>query len=312
LSQGARAAWTLVATMALACAPTSAQTPATEHGRFGTPTLSGVVLNRGLAEMSGLAGSLRHDELLWTLNDSDNPNEIYALQPSGTLRATVLIRDQRNVDWEDLAAFRLDGVPYLLIADVGDNNASRQELRLIVVVEPEVDAPHAEIQAAWVVRVRYPDGARDCEAVAVDAERGEVLLLSKRRVPAQLFEVPLKPDSDAPVTARQIARVINLPQPSAQELEAHPSAGRYFGQPTAMALSPDRGELAVLTYRDVYVYERRPEESWQETLARAPRALGIPLLPQAEGLGYARDGSAIYVTGERLPAPIVRVPRERQ
>jgi hypothetical protein len=59
----------------------------------------------------------------------------------------------------------------------------------------------------------------------------------------------------------------------------------------------------------VYVYARTPGEPWQATLAREPHALGLPRLPQAEGLGYLKDGSALYVTSERLPAPLVRIPR---
>jgi hypothetical protein len=160
--------------------------------------------------------------------------------------------------------------------------------------------------------VRYPDGPRDCEAVAVDVAHNEVLLLSKRRVPAQLFSVPLRlePGTPQPVTARQIARVDNLPQPTAEEIATHPRAGRYFGEPTALALRPDGAELAVLTYRDVYVYARAPDESWPEVFARKPVALGIPPLPQGEALTYSRDGGVIYASGERLPAPIVRIARK--
>jgi len=66
----------------------------------------------------------------------------------------------------------------------------------------------------------------------------------------------------------------------------------------------------VLTYRDVYVYERAPDETWSEVFARKPVALGIPPLPQGEALTYSRDGGAIYASGERLPAPIVRITRK--
>ena len=77
-----------------------------------------------------------------------------------------------------------------------------------------------------------------------------------------------------------------------------------------MALRPDGAELAVLTYRDVYVYERRGGESWSDAFSRAPLALGIPPLPQGEAITYARDGGALYASGERLPAPIVRIARK--
>ena len=284
-----------------------------EPPRYDKPELAGVVLSTELGENSGFAASLRRDGLLWALNDNQNPNRIYALEPSGAVLARYEVEGVPNIDWEDLASFELDGKPYLLIADVGDNNGVRQELRLIVAPEPEPSSGQdvGKVAPLYVTRVRYPDGPRDCEAVAVDPARNEVLLLSKRRVPAQLFVVPLRPEAGAAdlVTARQVAHVDNIPQPTPEEIAQHPRAGRYLGEPTAMALRPDGREIAVLTYRDVYVYERRPGESWQDTFARKPVALGIPPLPQGEALTYSRGGDALYASGERLPAPIVRIAR---
>ena len=294
----------LIAALALAGPPT-----------FGKPELAGVIINPDLDELSGLTGSRRRTDLLWVHNDSGNPNEIYAIDLEGHLRATYTIANTPNTDWEDIVAFTLDGEPYLLIADVGDNGALRKELALIVVREPVVPdtATKSTLDPAWTIRFRYPDGPRDCEAVTIDPRSGEVLLMSKRRVPGQLFMLPLKPPAGGgePLVARQIALAQHVPQPSAEELAADPKIGRYLSQITAMALAPDDSELALLTYRDVYVYPRVPGEPWQSTLAREPHALGLPRLPQAEGLGYLRDGSALYVTGERLPAPLVRIPRRR-
>jgi len=283
---------------------------------YEAPELAGVVLSTELGENSGFGASRRRDGLLWAVNDNQNTNRLYALETSGSVLASYEVLGEPDVDWEDLAPFELDGQPHLLIADVGDNSAKRSELRLIVVPEPllEPGREQGTVAPLFVTRVRYPDGPRDCEAVAVDVARNEVLLLSKRRVPAQLFSVPLRlePGTAQPVTARQIARIDNLPQPTAEELAQHPRAGRYFGEPTAMALRADGGELAVLTYRDVYVYERRPDESWPEVFARAPVALRIPPLPQGEALTYSRDGGALYASGERLPAPIVRIARKSE
>src|SRR3546814_8112412 len=57
-------------------------------------------------------------------------------------------------------------------------------------------AQHAPLEPAWSIAFRWPDGARDCEAVAVDAQRGEVLLISKKRTPPELFALPLRPRDD--------------------------------------------------------------------------------------------------------------------
>ena len=74
-----------------------------------------------VTEASGLAASPSKEGFLWMVNDSGGTPEIHLAQCDGTSRGAVQIEDARNIDWEDLAAFQLDGKPYLLIADTGDN-----------------------------------------------------------------------------------------------------------------------------------------------------------------------------------------------
>jgi hypothetical protein len=151
----------------------------------GDARLAGIITEAALAEISGLAVSRRDPAVLWTHNDSGNTPDIFAIDRQGRLLATVRLRGVPNIDFEDIAAFELDGVPHLLVADVGDNGGIRRELQLHVLREPDVTDGEAEI--AWTVRFRWPDGPRDCEGVAVDAQTGEVLLASKKRVPPELF-----------------------------------------------------------------------------------------------------------------------------
>ncbi|MGK4421996.1 hypothetical protein ACSLVQ_27485, partial [Klebsiella pneumoniae] len=87
--------------------------------------------------------------------------------------------------------------PSLLLADIGDNNAFRPFVTLYIVDEPEPSRlrPDAELSAAprRTLTVLYPDGPRDAEAVAVDANEGFVYLLSKRDAVPRLYRVPLAP-----------------------------------------------------------------------------------------------------------------------
>src|SRR3546814_1299695 len=107
-----------------------------------------------------------------------------AISTRGGLQATFQGAGVAKTDWEDIAAFELDGRRYLLVADTGDNGGLRRSLQLHVIEEPaslDEVAQHAPLEPAWSIAFRWPDGARDCEAVAVDARRGEVLLISKKR-----------------------------------------------------------------------------------------------------------------------------------
>lgn len=286
---------------AAAEAQTRANAPGSERA-----VLEALVTDERISEISGLAASRRHEGIYWVHNDGDNPAELYAIDGTGSLRATLRIAGLRNVDWEDLDAFEHEGRSYLLIADVGDNGGMRGELRLIVVEEPQSlgDAEHAP---AWVVRFHWPDGPRDCEAVAVDARAGEVLLISKKRVPPELFRVSLQPRDATLQVAERIGSLAGIAQPTAEDLVRNPVYGRYRSQVTGADISPDGRLLAVLNYRTAYLWSRA-SEGWGETVRQRPRVLDFPWIPQAEAIGFDASGLNLWIGSERLPAPLLRLP----
>jgi len=286
----------------------AAQTP--EPVAADDAKLEALILDPDVAEISGMTRSRRHDGTFWAVNDSHNPNRIYAVSTNGRVRAAYAVDGVPNTDWEDLTAYEDDGKAYLVIADTGDNGGLRKYIELIGIEEPlaENGTFDGRVTPAWRMRIRWPDGPRDCEAVAIDPARGEVLLLSKKRVPPQLFRVPLEPTTGkGSHLAQQIAVVATIPQPDRHELATHPQSGRYRAHVTSMALSPDGRTLVVLTYRDAYRYDRADGESWADAVRRDPKALGMPPLIQAESVTFAPDGDAVYVTSEKLPAPLVRI-----
>lgn len=266
--------------------------------------LSGLMLDAQLDEVSGLAASRRHPDTLWMLNDGGNDARLYAVGHRGGKLATLRIAGVDNTDWEDIAAFDLDGRPYLLVADTGDNGGLRRTLQLHVVPEPGTLAD-AAVAPAWSIVFRWPDGARDCEAVAVDPASGQVLLVSKKRQPPELFALPLRPRGDGTLVARRLGTLAGVPQGDADEVRANPSMARIRSQVTAMDIARDRHAMAVLTYRDVLIYRRRGREGWAEALSRRPAVHPLPWLPQGEALGWTADSRALYATGELSPAPLL-------
>jgi hypothetical protein len=268
-----------------------------------------IVNDPAIAEISGLAASRRAPGELWALNDSDNGNLLHRVGTDARLRGSYPVDGARNYDWEDLAGYVLDGEPWLLIADTGDNGGLRQSIELIAVREPDPAAPVAAIPVAWRMEVRWPDGPRDCEAMAVDPVAREILLVAKKRVPAQVFRVPLPAAGDAPgpVVAQQIATIPGIPQPTDDDLRRAPPGARYMSQITAADLSPDGLRLVLLTYREAYLLERAPGESWLLALRREPKRLRMPPLAQAEAIAFEPDGHVIWIGTEKLPAPLVRL-----
>jgi hypothetical protein len=265
--------------------------------------LSGLILAPQLDEVSGLAASRTHPGTLWALDDGGNGAFLYAIGNRGSLQATYRIAGVPNTDWEDLAAFELHGRHYLLVADTGDNGGLRRTLQLHVIEEPRTLAD-GTLRPAWSIAFRWPDGARDCEAVAVDAAHGQILLISKRRVPPELFVLPLRPRDGGLQVARRIGHLGGVPRPDAESMRDDPRQARTRNQVTAADLSPDGQTLAVLTYSDVLLYSRHGQ-AWPVAVAGRPRVNPLPWVPQAEALAWSADGSALYATGEHSPAPLL-------
>ena len=275
-----------------------------QASRWSRAEYAGALTDADLSEASGLAASHQHRDVYWAHNDGGNEAELMAIRPDGSRVATYQVRGTANVDWEDLSSFDLDGKHYLLVADTGDNGGIRKTLELAVFEEPATLRDGDTLRPAWTVSFRWPDGARDCEAAAVDAPAGQVLLVSKKRVPPEVFAVPLRP-ADGLQTARLVATLNGIDQPDQEQLRENPVYGRYRSQVSAADLSPNGRVLAVLNYHAVYLYVRSPGQDWSKALAAKPGMLTFPWLPQAEGLAFSADGRSLLIASEQRPSPLL-------
>ena len=269
-------------------------------------TYQSLITDNRLLEISGLVVSRRHPDVIWVHNDGGNDPELYALSARGEVLATLKI-ETKNQDWEDLALVEQGERSLLLIADTGDNGGLRQTLRIIALEEPS-SVRDGSSKPVWIQEFRWPDGPRDCEAMAVDNQRKEILLVSKKRVPPELFRLPLPSgQSDKVLTAERVGLLTGIGQPDAGDLQRNPVFGRYRAQISGADVSSDGLSLAVLNYRQVLVFSRLDNESWQQALRRPARAFAYPWLPQAEAIGFLPDGQSLLIGSEKVPTPILRL-----
>lgn len=294
-------AWLLLAVCQGACAQAFDPAP------YQPAQLQALVAEADLDEISGLAASRRSDGLYWVHNDAPRPATLTAIDSRGRRIGRLRLEGVRAVDWEDIASYELDGKRWLLIGDIGDNAAVRKDYELIAVEEPALPGDGASLQArpAWRQRFRYPDGSHDVESMAVDVRSRQVLLVTKHAPPV-IYSLPLGRARQAVVVATRLATLDFIPQPSGNELLARFPAARLGGSPTGFDIDSSGTLAALLTYRDVWLFERAPGESWARALARKPRRLALPPMAQAEAVGFERHGRTILVSGERLPAPLLR------
>jgi len=253
-----------------------------------------------------MARSQREPGLLWIINDNGARARVHAIDQTGAHRGEFLLKKSRNTDWEDLASFRLDDTPYLMVADIGDNEAKRGDRTLYFVEEP---APEKKDKAKldWKVDFIYPDGARDAEAAAVDIDGKRALILSKRDIPPRLYEVPLRMESDDTVTATWLGTVNSLHRPSRRDVEFAPELKDWYWQPVGMDISADNRAAVILTYREVYFFERHAGQNWLEALNSRPVRISLGNFKNAESIAFGNDEREVFVTGENKNSRILRV-----
>lgn len=293
----------------------STAAPVAAESFFTGPVEAGQLQAPPHLETSGLAASRRNPGLLWTHDDSGGAAALYAVKTTGEQVATLKIAGTKNRDWEDIAAYAADGKAWLLIADTGDNDGNRPNVEIHIVEEPVVVAAKAVAElsvrptVSW--RIRYEDGPRDCESVAVDPVERAIYLLSKREDVKRLYRIGMeaKPDASGFVVARFVGLAAKLPRPTAAQRGIRGYLGRKIAEPTAMDFSAEGTMAVVLTYGGLYLFPRHGTEPWNEVLGRAPIELPKHGLIQAEAACFSTDGRQIYVAAENW-RPLLRYDRQ--
>lgn len=132
-------AWT--ATMALSC---KGQTDAGDNLRKICR------LPAELRESSGLV--VAGPDFLWSHNDANNTAQLFAFDTLGNLQRTLTIAGYANIDWEDLTS---DDDGNIYIADLGNNNNTRTDLRILRIPDPD-NISGSEI-IPEVIEISYTD-----------------------------------------------------------------------------------------------------------------------------------------------------------
>lgn len=137
------------------------------------------VLDDSIRESSGLAIV---NGKLYTHNDSGGGNNLYEINAStGKVLRTITVNGAKNVDWEDLAVDE----NYLYIADTGNNEGSRTDLKIYRVpksdldTKPTVDAETIAFSYADQTKFDYDPHTTPYDAEALVAYKGELYIFTK-------------------------------------------------------------------------------------------------------------------------------------
>jgi hypothetical protein len=262
-----------------------------------------IVEDARINEASGIACSLQTPDAIWMHNDSGDEARLFLVQPDGKTRAVLNVPSEKPLDWEDMCSFSIRGKPWLLVADIGDNaknrgpsaaGGKREPCRLLLIPEPEIESSSTEknfsAKIYGSIEFTFEDGARDCESVAVDVERQEILLVSKSRsLDAGLYRIPLKLRA-----GRTVARAERLCTLSVL-------------MATSMDISPDHRRMVVVSPFSGVVIERTADESWADACRRPGQVITLPPRKQGETVCFQQSRNVILVNSEFAGQPLWRL-----
>jgi hypothetical protein len=249
-----------------------------------------------LHESSGVVVSRTQPGVLWSHNDSGDGPNLYAIDRSGRLLATIRVGDAAPVDWEDIGSgpcpHLISSSRCLYIADTGNNSRARSVFTVYIVAEPILGSEGQRAPtAAKAFRFQYPDQSHDSEAIAVHPE-GDVTIVTKGQTGTiDFFGV------DAAAVERAIASrdVIVADMLGSSGVKPDGRIGRLA---TGAAISPDGTTLAVRTYNEVFFYsaakDDRGRRRWRDL--QRPCYLG-DVEPQGEAIDYL-DNETLVLTSE--------------
>jgi hypothetical protein len=175
-----------------------------------------------ITESSGIAASRAQSNVFWTHTDGGGRKQVlYAITRAGKSLAEYRVTGALIEDWEDIAG---DDAGHLFIADIGNNDARRNELAVYQVDEPTLGKrTDGFVTATRSWRLRFPAGPFDCESLFI--WKGYGYLISKvfndahaelyrfsltNAAPSQILERVTQLKIDSPVTSAAISNDGNL------------------------------------------------------------------------------------------------------
>ncbi|MEM9942674.1 MAG: hypothetical protein AAF939_14010 [Planctomycetota bacterium] len=286
--------------------------PSDQEQENGNPQLKslGKMDSDLISESSGLAWSYRYEDCFWTHNDSGHSADVYLLHTSGKVLAQVQLENANNRDWEAMTRFEMDGVGYIMVGDVGDNLEKCGEYILYYFKEPRLERLESGVEDSYreltdpikttlrtgQITFRYPDGSKNCEAIAVDDITQSVWLVEKvyfsssQKTAPGVYRVPIRFDPKKPVVTAE--RVGSFPVRNV----------------TGMAFSPDQNKLLIRNYLTGDLYQRHDGESWKQVLASwKPVSIPLPIQRQGEAVCFTPDSKSVIVSSEHKRQSIWRI-----
>ncbi|MCK5827663.1 hypothetical protein KAH43_03975 [Candidatus Bipolaricaulota bacterium] len=242
-----------------------------------------------LSEISGLVASRSQPGILWLHNDSGDEAAVYAIDVQGRTVAEVRLIGIEAVDCEDIAfgPGPSEG-DYLYLADIGDNGAARETIRVYRFPEPQIeireDGQMAQMSVECdVIEAAYPDAPRDAETLLVDPITGDIIIVSKDFIRARVYRLPAALDG-----VGTLEFLTEVP----------------WGFMTGGDISPGGASILLRGYWHAEIWARSPVGDWWAALASPGCPMPLALEPQGEAIGFSIDEDGYFTISEGVQPPL--------
>ena len=250
----------------------------------------GLIEHEEIREASGIVASRKNSGVLWTHNDSDNPNCLYALNIKGRHLGVYYIEGIINRDWEDIAIGPgpTDDQDYLYLGDIGDNFSQFQLKHIYRFPEPIVDVDQTPLDKGKTITniekisFQYPDGRHDAETLLVDPLTKELYVISKWGNSVNVYLIPY-PQSVTDVMMLECVATLNI--------------GLVVGGDVSHCGS----KILIKTYSDIYYFARNSDQPLWEAFDLDHYAT-VPYTdenePQGEAVCWNTSSTGYYTVSE--------------
>lgn len=151
---------------------------------FGKLVFRGHITN-SLSEVSAVEYVINSD-LLWTIADSGNSNNLYGLSEKGHIVKSIDISNTKNIDWEDLTS---DTKGNIYIGDFGNNNEKRKNFKIYKIKSSDLNKESA---IAEIIEFTLPEKQKSKDFEAFLIYDNAFYIFSKEHKKFIVLKVPNK------------------------------------------------------------------------------------------------------------------------
>lgn len=227
-------------------------------------------INSDLEESSAIE-MVKNSDLLWTIEDAGNKNNLYGLDLKGHTVKDIDVSNSKNDDWEDLTS---DKYGNIYIGDFGNNNKKRENFTIYKINNVAELRNKAK---AEIINFKLPKNVKSEDFEAFFILDNCFYIFSKDDKASILLKVPN-------TIGNHIAELItdfNLD-------------GKH-NKITSAALSPDEKTVVLLNHDKLWKLSNyKPDNFFKGTVEE----LKFNHTSQKEGICFKND-SVVYITDER-------------